>query len=155
METEKTITVRHAPDSHCYELLDGQTAIGKTEYVPASSPADQERIFYHTEVSDAHAGKGLAAVLAKHALDDTIAAGLTIIPVPLHQELHTPASRLPAVLRTDPAGAPGRRRPHLRAVGQLHVGLTFAHANPPPAGALRDRQGSQIPRLGGQMHHPP
>jgi predicted GNAT family acetyltransferase len=81
MEPEQTFTVRHAPDRHCYELLDGQTAIGKTEYVPASSPADQERIFYHTEVSDAYAGKGLAAVLAKHALDDTIAAGLTIIPV--------------------------------------------------------------------------
>jgi predicted GNAT family acetyltransferase len=77
----ETITVRHAPESHCYELLDGGTAIGKTEYVPARGPADRERIFYHTEVSDAYAGKGLAAVLAKHALDDTIAAGLTIIPV--------------------------------------------------------------------------
>lgn len=81
MEAEKTITVRHAPDSHCYELLDGETAIGKTEYVPASGPADRERIFYHTEVSEDYAGKGLAAVLAKYALDDTIAAGLTIIPV--------------------------------------------------------------------------
>jgi predicted GNAT family acetyltransferase len=76
-----TITVRHAPASHCYELLDSGTAIGKAEYVPASGPADRERIFYHTEVADAYAGQGLASVLAKHALDDTIAAGLTIIPV--------------------------------------------------------------------------
>lgn len=81
MEPETTITVRHAPNDHCYELLDGETVIGKTEYVPASSPAERERIFYHTEVSDAYAGKGLASVLAKHALDDTIAAGLSIIPV--------------------------------------------------------------------------
>lgn len=81
MEAEKTITVRHDPDNHRYELLDGETAIGKTEYVPASNQARRERIFYHTEVSDAYAGKGLAAVLAKHALDDTITAGLTIIPV--------------------------------------------------------------------------
>lgn len=81
MEPEKSIAVQHAPDNHCYELVEGETAIGKTEYVPASGPDDRERIFYHTEVSDAHAGKGLAAVLAKHALDDAIAAGLTIIPV--------------------------------------------------------------------------
>jgi predicted GNAT family acetyltransferase len=77
----QTITVRHAPESHCYELLDGGTPIGKAEYVPASGPDKRERIFYHTEVADAYAGKGLASVLAKHALDDTIAAGLTIIPV--------------------------------------------------------------------------
>ncbi|MDQ1056360.1 putative GNAT family acetyltransferase [Arthrobacter globiformis] len=81
MEQATTITVRHAVDKHCYELVDGETAIGKTEYVPASGPDDKERIFYHTEVSEAYAGKGLATVLAKHALDDTIAAGLTIIPV--------------------------------------------------------------------------
>ncbi len=77
----KTITVRHAPESHRHEILDGGTAIGKTEYVPASGPTDRDRIFYHTEVNDAYAGKGLAAVLVKHALDDTIAAGLSIIPV--------------------------------------------------------------------------
>lgn len=77
----QTITARHAPDNHCYELLDGGAAIGKSEYVPASSVADRERIFYHTEISDAYAGQGLAAVLAKYALNDTIAAGLTIIPV--------------------------------------------------------------------------
>ena len=81
MEAEETITVRHAPNRHCYELLDGESIIGKTEYVPATGPDDTERIFYHTEVSDAYAGEGLAAVLAKHALDDTIAAGLTVIPV--------------------------------------------------------------------------
>ncbi|MFF2298235.1 GNAT family N-acetyltransferase [Arthrobacter sp. NPDC058127] len=81
MDPEKTIAVRHVPVNHCYELVDEESAIGKTEYVPASDPADRERIFYHTEVSEAYAGKGLAAVLAKHALDDTIAAGLTIIPV--------------------------------------------------------------------------
>lgn len=81
MELEKSITVRHDPAGHCYELVDGETAIGKTEYVPASGLDGRERIFYHTEVSETYAGKGLAAVLAKHALDDTIAAGLTIIPV--------------------------------------------------------------------------
>lgn len=81
MEPENAITVRQAPDNHCYELLDGDTAIGKTEYVPSSDPANQERIFYHTEVSDAYAGKGLASVLVKHALNDTIAAGLTVVPV--------------------------------------------------------------------------
>lgn len=81
MEQAATITVRQSVSKHCYELVDGETAIGKTEYVPASGPDDTERIFYHTEVSEAYAGQGLATVLAQHALDDTIAAGLTIIPV--------------------------------------------------------------------------
>ena len=48
MEAEETITVRHAPNRHCYELLDGESIIGKTEYVPATGPDDTERIFYHT-----------------------------------------------------------------------------------------------------------
>jgi predicted GNAT family acetyltransferase len=80
MEPENAITVRHAPDNHCYELVDGQTSIGKTQYI-APGDSGGERIFYHTEVSDDYAGKGLASVLVKHALNDTVAAGLTIIPV--------------------------------------------------------------------------
>lgn len=42
---------------------------------------DGDRIFFHTEVDDAYAGRGLAAVLVRVALDDTRAAGLTVVPV--------------------------------------------------------------------------
>ncbi len=81
MEPKNTVTVQHAETHQRYEILDGDTVIGKTEYVPAGAPGDSERIFYHTEVDEAYSGQGLAAVLVKDALDDTIAEGLSVVPV--------------------------------------------------------------------------
>lgn len=40
-----------------------------------------QRIFYHTTIADAYGGKGLASRLARYALDDTIEAGLPVVPV--------------------------------------------------------------------------
>jgi hypothetical protein len=42
---------------------------------------DGERIFMHTEVDDEFAGRGLAALLVREALADTMCAGLTVVPV--------------------------------------------------------------------------
>lgn len=36
MEPEKTITVRHAPDSHCYELHERAVTVSKRGYHPAT-----------------------------------------------------------------------------------------------------------------------
>lgn len=38
-------------------------------------------IFVHTEIGDEFGGKGLGSILARHALDATVARGETIVPV--------------------------------------------------------------------------
>jgi predicted GNAT family acetyltransferase len=81
MEQQSTITVRNDPDRSRYELLDEDTVIGKAHWVDFDAPAGAQRIFYHTVVVDAYAGQGLASRLAHEALDDTIEAGLAIVPV--------------------------------------------------------------------------
>ncbi|WP_030869379.1 GNAT family N-acetyltransferase [Streptomyces sp. NRRL F-2747] len=78
--SEQTTTapvVRHADARHRYEILvDGDRA-GLTAY----RDRDDRRVFFHTEIDDAHAGRGLAAVLVQQALDDVRASGLRIVPV--------------------------------------------------------------------------
>lgn len=81
MENESTITVRPNPDRHRYELVDGRRVVGKAHWLPFERTTDPERIFYHTTVEEAYTGQGLAAKLARFALEDTIAAGLKIVPV--------------------------------------------------------------------------
>ena len=75
------IALRNNPDRRRYELLDGETVIGKAHWVPFEAADGAQRIFYHTTVDDAYTGQGLASRLARYALDDTIAAGLSIVPV--------------------------------------------------------------------------
>lgn len=38
-------------------------------------------VFIHTEIAEEFGGKGLGSVLAKHAIEDANARGLTIVPV--------------------------------------------------------------------------
>ena len=64
-----------------YEALSGDAIAGKMYWVDASEAEQPERIFFHTEVDDAYAGRGLAAVLVRTALDETRADGLTAVPV--------------------------------------------------------------------------
>ncbi|CAI3797578.1 GNAT family N-acetyltransferase [Pseudarthrobacter sp. MM222] len=73
------ITVRHNPDRNRFEVLDGDTVIGRAAYVDRD--AESQRIFYHTVINDGFEGQGLAGRLAAQALDETVAAGLTIVPV--------------------------------------------------------------------------
>uniref|UniRef100_UPI0034DB47DB GNAT family N-acetyltransferase n=1 Tax=Kocuria carniphila TaxID=262208 RepID=UPI0034DB47DB len=47
----------------------------------ATLSAAKSRIFYHTVVDDSYGGQGLAAVLTKQALGETVAEGLAIVPV--------------------------------------------------------------------------
>lgn len=71
-------TIRHNPGRLRYELLDGGTVIGKAAYI---DDGGGHRIFYHTVVDEEFGGRGLAGRLAAQALDDTVAAGLKVVPV--------------------------------------------------------------------------
>lgn len=73
-----TITIRNNPDRQRFQVLDGDTAVGQAAYV---DDADGHRIFYHTVIDEEYGGQGLAGRLAAQALDETVAAGLTIVPV--------------------------------------------------------------------------
>ena len=69
-------TVVDVPDQHRFEVhLDGELA-GFAQY-----REDRGRyVFFHTEVDDAFEGKGLGSVLARSALDEMRARGVTIVP---------------------------------------------------------------------------
>lgn len=66
----------HNADHKRFELvLDGEV-IGKTYY-----RADRERrVFFHTEVDEAHQGKGLAGQLIEAAVTETRDAGFRLVP---------------------------------------------------------------------------
>ncbi|MFQ6147814.1 GNAT family N-acetyltransferase [Streptomyces seoulensis] len=70
-------TVERRDDRHRYEILvDGERA-GLTAY----RDRGEQRVFHHTEVDDAYAGRGLAGRLVGEALADVRAQGKRIVPV--------------------------------------------------------------------------
>ena len=73
------ITIRNNPERGRFEVFDADAMIGQAAYV--DDIAADQRIFYHTVISEEYGGRGLAGVLAAQALDETVAAGLTIVPV--------------------------------------------------------------------------
>ena len=81
MTQSPNITVRNNSQRKRFELLDGDTVIGQSHYLPHEGGDRPQRIFYHTVVDDAHSGQGLAAVLTKQTLGETVADGLDIVPV--------------------------------------------------------------------------
>jgi predicted GNAT family acetyltransferase len=73
------ITIRNNPERGRFEVLDADAVIGQAAYV--DNAGETQRIFYHTVISEEYGGRGLAGVLAAQALDETVAAGLMIVPV--------------------------------------------------------------------------
>ncbi|MFD5506472.1 GNAT family N-acetyltransferase [Streptomyces sp. NPDC059761] len=69
--------VRHIDARHRYEILIDDARAGLTAY----RDRDGQRVFFHTEIDDAHAGQGLAAILVERALTDVRASGMRIVPV--------------------------------------------------------------------------
>jgi len=62
---------------HHYEIrVDGQLA-GIAQF----RDSDNQRVFFHTETTEAFRGKGMSTALIAGALDDTRTAGLRIVPV--------------------------------------------------------------------------
>ena len=75
------VTISNNPDRERFEVLDAGKVIGKAWYKAYDADGSGERIFYHTVIDDGYAGQGLAGRLAKVALEETVAAGLRIVPV--------------------------------------------------------------------------
>jgi predicted GNAT family acetyltransferase len=60
-----------------YEIRIDGGLVGFTEFVNRQ----HQRIFFHTEIDQAHQGKGLSSVLIEDALVDTRDARLRVVPV--------------------------------------------------------------------------
>jgi predicted GNAT family acetyltransferase len=77
------IEVTDNPASGAFELRDAGRLIGIAQYavVPASEGHAERVVFFHTEVSTAYKGQGLAGRLAASALQQTVDAGRVIVPV--------------------------------------------------------------------------
>ena len=107
------ITTRHNADARRYELLDDGRVIGKAHYVPFEDAAGAQRIFTHTVVDEAYGGRGLGSRLVTFALEDTVAAGLTIVPVCPYVTAflgrHPEFAGDTAAVRPDHLNAAGRR----------------------------------------------
>ncbi|MEG8274809.1 GNAT family N-acetyltransferase [Streptomyces sp. AHA2] len=69
--------VQRVDERQRYEILvDGRRA-GLTAY----RDRGEQRVFFHTEIDDAFAGRGLASELVGRALADVRASGKRIVPV--------------------------------------------------------------------------
>lgn len=75
--------VQDVPAESRYVLIDsgedgaGSSVIGEESYVDVGD----DRVLYHTGVSDDYAGQGLASKLVRAVVDDVVAAGKRIVPV--------------------------------------------------------------------------
>jgi predicted GNAT family acetyltransferase len=61
-----------------YRMSVGGEEVGYVEYDPVGSAS---LLIKHTEVAPAHEGKGYAAALVRHVLEDLRARGMTVIPI--------------------------------------------------------------------------
>ncbi len=72
-------------------IVDDGTLAGRADFID-SPEVDGERIFFHTEVQEQFAGRGLGGLLVREALAESIRQDLTVVPVcPLfaaHLEKH-------------------------------------------------------------------
>jgi predicted GNAT family acetyltransferase len=75
------VTIRHNPDRERFEVLVAGNVIGKAAYKMYDAGDAPQRIFYHTVINEEYGGQGLAGQLATVALNETVAAGISIVPV--------------------------------------------------------------------------
>ncbi|WP_277032365.1 GNAT family N-acetyltransferase [Actinacidiphila oryziradicis] len=77
MYSSTTPVVDLADHQHRYGILvDGRLA-GFTEYRDRGA----QRVFFHTEIDEAFAGRGLASVLVQQALSDVRKSGKRVVPI--------------------------------------------------------------------------
>lgn len=75
-QAETTPIVTRNDESHEYEIRVGGELAGIAGY--RERPG--QILFTHTEIDPAFGGQGLGSILARSALDDAVAQGLTIVP---------------------------------------------------------------------------
>lgn len=87
MHAIERFEVEHRAEESRYVLVDrgedgtGAAEAGEESYVDVATATGIERVMFHTGVSGEYGGQGLAAVLVRAAVDDTIALGHHIVPV--------------------------------------------------------------------------
>ena len=64
------------PDLSRFELRAAEEVLGFIDYQLATNAI----VLVHTEVDEAHSGKGYAATLARSALEDARSRGLRVVP---------------------------------------------------------------------------
>ncbi|MGZ0153566.1 GNAT family N-acetyltransferase [Kribbella sp. WER1] len=79
MSADQRFVVRNRPEESRYVLIDNESGavIGEEDYVDV----DEQRVLFHTGVSDDYSGQGLASQLVRAVVDDIIAQGYSIVPV--------------------------------------------------------------------------
>ncbi len=70
-----SLTVIDNPEAGRYELHDGSTLVGVSEYFLRPDSI----VFTHTKVSDEYEGQGAGSQLAREALDDARRRGLRVV----------------------------------------------------------------------------
>ena len=73
---DQQLSIEHKPEEHRYVISVGDKQAGFADYRENGDVRD----FNHTVIDPAFRGQGLSGKLIKAALDDTRAAGKTIIP---------------------------------------------------------------------------
>lgn len=69
------------PERQRFALDDEGKIIGAAHFRDFDGAAGTERIFFHTTVDEEYGGQGLAGIMVKFALENTIASGAKIVPV--------------------------------------------------------------------------
>ncbi|PTR30410.1 hypothetical protein C8K36_102258 [Rhodococcus sp. OK519] len=75
LDAQPEVTPDH--DLRRYEIRVGDATAGFTQFIDSGD----QRIFFHTEIEERYAGRGLAGTLIRAALDDTVAHGKRIVPI--------------------------------------------------------------------------
>ncbi|WP_156760855.1 GNAT family N-acetyltransferase [Microbacterium karelineae] len=78
--TEDRFAVEHRTPESRYVLIDRESddaVIGEESYVDVGD----ERVLFHTLVSDDYGGRGLASRLVSAVVDDVVAHGKVVVPV--------------------------------------------------------------------------
>ncbi|NGP04315.1 N-acetyltransferase [Rhodococcus sp. 14C212] len=76
--SDPSVIAVHNPQHQRYELRDGDTVVGYTQYHP---DGDVQLVFDHTEVDPAYSGQGLSSTLVRFALDDVRARGKRVVAI--------------------------------------------------------------------------
>ncbi|MFJ3403584.1 GNAT family N-acetyltransferase [Promicromonospora sp. NPDC090134] len=90
-----TVTLNTGGPIGAYAVhVEGGPVVGRADFVDPSEDGvdggvgvgdeggvDHDRIFFHTEVDEAYGGRGLAGILVREALADSIRRNIVVVPV--------------------------------------------------------------------------